>query len=855
MPDDSHITESVNPPGVVSTTHAGSYEQGLDVRESEAMVEEVSSALAKPLQITGHLMTDAEFFSRPVDIFSFSWTTSAVTTTLGYPWRQWTTAPQILNRLQGRTFFRGTLKLLFEFNPTAYSYGLLRMYVSPYDVDKFSAIRAVEPIAGLDGRQSMTLPGVDLDAAIPSSKILELPWIGYTSSFRSVLPNDLVYQYVLRAFPFVPLADAINIFVTPVEVRVRCWVENFESSGPTVHTAVPQSKVVREEKTNGLISAYTGPMRDAAKALGKAPGTIGGLSMAASKALGTATNVLHLLGLSRPVMQDSSPMLTMAPSYSRTDVPDVSQPATFTAGQALTADGSDLGRAKDEMVLSTIVGTDSYLTQFTYGPTTPVGSEVGSIPVHPLCATQTGAQLFITSLAFGSMPFRFWRGSIIYSFRPIVSQFHRGRLRFFYDPNGGSGGAVGAFGATALENCVLDLSPGCEVEITINYNSESYWKPLGGICYPPATVPPGETHCGVLYIRNETALNAPASTANVTILVSVRGGPDFELFGIKEHIPYLSPLSTFATREPVATEAVPPYAPIAGGEDLDVGSGDDYPEPSIPQSAQTSVAPMVQKCLFGGSVVAASPDFVFGERILSLRALLKRYELLGTIKPLNNETGSGTKLCARTVSATIPHCPPMMGFLNKTLGPDGGNVGMQVLSDNILPLTWFKLGYLAHRGSMRYRIEDPGPYSSCINSAATAATVGYPDTTVAVGPTYQAQSNLDGLVSIRTAACGPRDTTTGTESASVMFREHPGFEVPDYNTWSFRLSRYFDGRIFSNAAPSRATQYQAADTNIRITKTVADVAGTIYPVYVSIGDDFSFLYYTGPPVLYTGPPG
>lgn len=848
--------ESMNPGGVVSVMSDGTYDQGLDSRETDAQVETVSAQLAWKMPVGGFPLTDAEFFSRPVDLVTFSWIAGTSVLWTNQVWRTWTAAPMILNRLAGRSYWRGNLVLLIEFNPGPYHYGLLRFYAHPF---RASGLDTILDLGGTDTSfQCVQMVGIDIDPAIPGAKKLKLPWISPRPATKTHggTTDSFFTQHVVSAFPIVSLSDAASVSAGSVPIRVRAWMEDFESFGPTAIAAVAQADIVRKEKTRGLLSAYTGPMEAAATALSKAPGTIGGIAASAGAALKGGNSILHLLGLSRPADQVISNVTRVPPSMARTDVNDSVSPVTYTAAQSLTADGSDLGRAQDEMMLSTIFGTQSYLHSMGWTTGQAAGTPLAVLSVHPMASMRSGTTVYPTSLAFGCMPFLRWRGSIIYTIAPVCSQFHRGQLRISYDPNGGSGGAGNNFGFSGLENCILDLSPGCKAEVKVNFSSPDYWKGIYPIFTAPTTTAPEQSHIGNLTISVEMPLLAPLSTSGVTVVVYVRAGPDFEVFGTNEFVPdisFKSGVFSMLTPPTGGTPAAPSsFAPPDEKEEADeafiaqIRSRARQPVIGDSQSALTSTSPLVRMCEFGGAPVPPPTSFTYGERIVSLRSLLKRYALLGFITPSSDP--NSTKFSLKSVQSVLPLHPPCYPISFLTGAGTGGGVGIAGTS-RITLFNWFKLGYVGMRGSARYRLVDPAPDSCIINLGANQVTTAFPDTTFLAAPCQFQSTYLAASVSSRDTATGD-DATLGYESSSLSHAERASFEVPDYNCWSYRPCRYWEGRILSTDGAGRVTGYQWNDTFFRISKSILDMSKTSFLVYHSVGDDFSFLYWNGPPVLY-----
>jgi hypothetical protein len=179
--------------------------------------------------------------------------------------------------------------------------------------------------------------------------------------------------------------------------------------------------------------------------------------------------------------------------------------------------------------------------------------------VHPAqykTETVSGTVLknYSTPVAYMSQMYRYWRGSLKYKFIVVASKFHKGRLRFVYEPYGQTshdGGSEDGTGASVITH-IFDLSSSNEFEVTIPYQQPSEWCqciPLNNAYYPVSS---SYFHAHDPFITNgqwtmkvQTLLTAPVAAAPVTILVFVSAGDDFEFASPFNQLDYLGAVMSF----------------------------------------------------------------------------------------------------------------------------------------------------------------------------------------------------------------------------------------------------------------------------------------------------------------------
>jgi len=156
-------------------------------------------------------------------------------------------------------------------------------------------------------------------------------------------------------------------------------------------------------------------------------------------AQGVADVAKHF-GYSRPIETD--PPKGMKPQYcgvlANTNVPDTSNKLSVDVKQELTIDPRVVGLSdKDELNIKHLAMKESYLTTFQWLTSNTPENRLFNCVVTPLLydvAATSSVEIHLTPMAFATIPFKYWRGSLNYRFQFACSNYHKGRVRIVYEP-------------------------------------------------------------------------------------------------------------------------------------------------------------------------------------------------------------------------------------------------------------------------------------------------------------------------------------------------------------------------------------------------------------------------------------
>jgi len=471
-----------------------------------------------------------DYLSRPVNIGTFTWAVGADLVQIFEPWDLFFSHPSVKKRLDNYNLLRCKLKVKFVINGTPFHYGRAICSYQPWhdfnEVDKI--------VIGDNSNiiQYSQRPHIFLDPAKGQGGCLCLPFFHLDNWIHVTERSDFQEMGQIRIDSINNLLHA-NQGTDPITVSVFAWADDVQLVGPTLSLAA-QSK--DEFADSGPVSKVASQVADVANLLSTVP-VIGPFAMATSLASGAVASIARLFGFSRPrIITTITRMKRLVyGEMATTDSHDPSITLAVTSKQELTIDPRTVGLSDiDELSIAFLTGKESFLDTFSWNVATSADSLLWTIPVTPLVGRITGVtQYHMTPMMFTSLFFKEWSGSIIYRFQVVASSFHRGRLRFVFDP-------VSANVATNPDtfntnyNRIIDISEERDFEVRVSWANHRAYLQIGDL----SDIQPGsvsgivldpDLHNGgiALWVLNQLA--SPDNLADIEINVFVKAGPDFEL--------------------------------------------------------------------------------------------------------------------------------------------------------------------------------------------------------------------------------------------------------------------------------------------------------------------------------------
>jgi len=264
--------------------------------------------------------------------------------------------------------------------------------------------------------------------------------------------------------------------------------------GPSTTEAAPSTtfaeKVVAaasELQESNIISKTADTVAGVASSLTDVP-VIGTLAKATSFVASGISSVAKWFGFSRPPLltDHTRNVISNYGDFAVTTTFDPVQRLSLDPKQEVTIDPTIAGvGADDELAYANLWSREACLTTFQYASTAAVNDLLFRCAVTPDLGTRAlyiksgGTNYTVVHQAIpaqlASLPFSWWKGTIVFRFEIIASSFHRGKIGIFYEPNIGmqaTGDANPNDRFNLNQVAMIDLSEETNVEVAVQWGQQ-----------------------------------------------------------------------------------------------------------------------------------------------------------------------------------------------------------------------------------------------------------------------------------------------------------------------------------------------------------------------------------------------
>jgi hypothetical protein len=343
--------------------------------------------------------------------------------------------------------------------------------------------------------QRIQLPHVELDLNCDTEAVLKYKYnSAYNffpmSSFSS--STSLMAFGIFKIYPYAPLVAGSGS--TTCGYTLWASFEDIE----LVSAAVPQSgrgysvNTRRKNETDiEQVSSGMGPISSALMRVKGAADVFTRVPLLSSYASMTSwyseilAGAASAFGWSRPINLEHSGRVTQnyLPYAANVDGPDDSFPLSYSyknqVGKAQGFSGTDI----DEMDFSFLCSIPTYSLTGTWTTAQASGVALQTIPVRPLAllVTRTVTGVGISDIGPYQLIanlFEQWRGSMIYKFKLVKTEFHSGRLAVSFSPCSSSFSAIiPTLAETAfLHRQIIDIRECNEFTFVVPFISSTPYK-------------------------------------------------------------------------------------------------------------------------------------------------------------------------------------------------------------------------------------------------------------------------------------------------------------------------------------------------------------------------------------------
>lgn len=826
---------------VIETFHEQSLVQYADEEEGE------KAGLVSFIDPTRHLesipdeMGLANFLSRPVELLSTTWSESTYISTVFYPWQLWIQQTRILNKVRNYALFRANMKLKVMVNASPFYYGRARLSYIPL----LNYMRApTETVVAADNTHMIPKSqqlGFDFSVDKSEGGELSLPFFYPKTWMDMTKANEFKNMGQACLASYTTLEQANSVTGGAITITVYGWCENVELSGPT-ETFLAQSGYGKL----GPISGPSSAVAKAAKALGQIP-MLAPFAKSTEMAANTVGDIAKYFGYTN--VPNTSAQSTMKPmshfGMATTEISTPYEKLAYDDKNELSIDPRIAGLPPtDEMTIESVISRESFLMSASWAGTHVVDSTLISGYVGPnnyrADITTTVKTFYQTPLAHISRLFQNWRGSIVFKFVIVCSQYHRGRLRFVWDPINAAVSTTQAT-VTTLITKIVDIGETREFEVEIPYMQATSFLPIDGADPLNSTITinagsPGQiinnalAYNGGWSISVLNPLTSPVLTGTVQILMYVRAGKDFEFANprnLSENFTFLQPQSAEGVVGIEGTHGVEkvermPIAPAASvGNLYDVYMGE----------AMVSLRQMLHRQSYYHTLIPRAAPlsncvYVHNKWNIPWYPMIQGYQPTGKQGAFNYQTG----IIATTVTAPV-------------------NYTAQSVFSMIAPL------YIGARGSIVYNLNQTGPNLATVSLSRTKDVDWADKSSTAIG------FSSPEVIGVDASAYGGYMTyvrksylTSGPEGRIMTNGKlQPGLmgHFPYYSPYRFTsatgyqdVTRPADEKT-QGVQVVLMTQEPGSGTTTR---------NTMIDMYMMAGHDFSFLYFNCVPTYYAYTP-
>jgi hypothetical protein len=802
------------------------------------------AGMMTPDMVTNAMLSN--FLKRPVKILTLTWGTLTAPATQDIftsilPWDLYFNDANIKYKLNNFAFIKADLKIKVVVNASPFLYGA--MYVSYLPMEGIFQENIVDtsllPYAPAMARTQR--PHLWIYPQNSEGGEMTLPFFYHKDWLSVPLRSDFQTMGRLTFSILAPLRSA-NSVDEDLTIQVYAWAENVTISGPTTQLAL-QAGVVKDEYGTGVVSKPASAIANVAAKLQAIP-YIGPFARATEIGARAVGSIASLFGFSNPPVISNVQPLRPSP-FPHLASPEISYPVeklTLDPKHELTVDPTIVGLPRtDELDISSLVSRECFLTAFEWFRTDAPDTLKFSARVTPnyyhTTALGVNTEIQMSPLTFVNQMFEFWRGDLIFRFRVIATQFHKGRFRLSWEPYSNAT-QLNPDTTHLVQNVIVDIGKDSDVEMRIPFHQALPWL-RSNMTLSAANTNWKNTaafnltvdqayHNGMITARTLTELSAPTSDSAktaVTVLIFVRGAENLEFAGPR------------SVSGPDAQTFYSMWHAQAGVVD------------DLTHRTQDVVA---------GSTYSAKPQRFLenmGERVTNLRVLLRRSTLHSHWS--SEATNTNPYVIFSSILSAFPY---YFGYANTLRSGAGTNLGVDLASP-VAPgvgrpfnwcydsyLNWIAPAFIGWRGSINWVINhnSGGRNASSIRVARDPFYVG--DAFQSLQTTLNQNKNQQ--KQLYNASYG---SMSGLALTNQQTNAGISVSIPFYSPFKF-----------TPCNPYRANRWSQSDGSIIPWNTCIDLSGqqvsgnnpvTSYKVdrYVAAGSDFTLLFFINAPTRYLQP--
>lgn len=466
------------------------------------------------------------FLERPIAVTYFDWKSvglgGANLWTMDLP-EAWLKRTMVAEKLTGFRYLRCNFRVRVQVNAQPFNAGLLMLWFRPLAQQCQYEESNAGHFGGVTGYRHVVL-----DIATDTAAELVIPYVANVSHRDLTDGVGVLGRVFLTVYsPLTGSADVDGtIWLTAEDVDVQMpttvpllGVDEMDGSGAGSRDGVVSGVVRRVGQGVQNVAAYISWFTDA------------------------LAESAEMFGFSKPVRMSDDQAVYLGYAANMTNFNGVSPAKVLALDHRNCIDNTIVSDTmEDEMEIQHLLRKWIYTDRFLFSETKPQTSVLWRWPVSPLSCIKNkvtvsptpGRQIvrkyeLSTMLSYIGHMFEYWRGGIEYKFRIVKTAFHSGRIRVTYIPGAAQSMDVGTVDTSKIMSKIVDLRDTHEFEFVVPFVSQMPWR-HGSRASGVDDLALSDAACtGMIYVDVLNALRRPATAADtIEIVVESRAAPDFE---------------------------------------------------------------------------------------------------------------------------------------------------------------------------------------------------------------------------------------------------------------------------------------------------------------------------------------
>lgn len=502
-----------------------------------------------------------QFLGRPIEIDSFSFTLANAAGDTLYshtlpPNDMYNSVTALWSKkLAGFLGFRGTAVFRFVVAANRFVQGRILVHYLPGPSDS-----DWEKQHNRDLTTRTQQPRIEINVNRDTAAEIRFPYISPSTHYNIATFEGIWGR--LFATCYSPLIGSVG----SINVGVYLHFEDVDLALPTF--VEPQSGNFRESESLGPISGPLNVFHKVAEVLKEVP-SLTSIATPAAWFIDCARKTAQVFGLSVANNYDHFLRVTryFNPYSMNNDGQRMAVPMSHSARNCIDVLPGFAGNDLDEMSLRYFASRPAFVTNLTLSTADTQGSVIGAMLVYPgyfinaavsraLPLPLAGTAYTMPPVAFLSYLTSYWRGSLVYTFKLVKTEFHTGKIGIAFYPGISSTPTNAQSGWTMRQ--VVDIKDTDEFHVTVPYTALTPWKDYN-------------SSIGQLVFYNVNPLNGPTSVSTtISVIVEVSGGDDFAVAGLRDITGGAYTDSTFTPQSGLFSDDVRIKKFIIGGAKVDM---------------------------------------------------------------------------------------------------------------------------------------------------------------------------------------------------------------------------------------------------------------------------------------------